>query len=330
MPERIIQSLEAALQSGANDVVIAEGYAPCIRLGGRIAKLTDAPEIPAGTLDKMLGVLPDAYGVKKVGPYADKMWRIRYSRGSQGKVASFRALLGDCPEFDTIGAPDALESCLLFTSGLLLFVGPASCGKTTTASSFVSAYCKMATRRAVFLDAVNEYEIPFGDSLVIKGELGSEPEKTVEHALCSGADILWFGDITEETLLPALQAAESGSLVVATLQANTTSGALSELLGERASSLTRTLLASNLKAVVVEHLLPAADGSIVPAFEVAVNNQNIAAQIRSGDFYKIPQYVQAGIAEGMLPLDSSLSMLVRGGYVAKEEAARLASDPAKL
>lgn len=330
MPERIIQTLETALQSGANDVVIAEGTVPCIRLGGRIAKLSDAPEIPAGTLDKLLGVLPEAYGVKKVGPYADTMWRVRYSRGALGKVASFRALLGECPAFDSIGAPDALTNCLLFTSGLVLFVGPASCGKTTTATSFVSAYCQMAMRRAVFLDPVEEYTVPFGDSLVIKANLGDNPEATVKHAVSSGADLLWFGDLNESMLLPALRAAEAGALVVATVQAGSTTAALSELLGEKSSALTKTLLASNLKAVVVEHLLPAMDGSIVPAFEVAFNNQNIASQIRSGDFYRIPQYIQGGAAEGMLPLDSSLSALVKGGYVAKEETLKIAADPSRI
>lgn len=330
MPEKIIQTLEVALQNGANEVVITEGSVPCMRLGARIGKLQDALVIEAGSLDKLLGVLPDAYGVKKVGPFAGSMWRIRYSRGAFGKVASFRALLGECPAFDTIGAPDSVENCLLLTSGLLLFVGPASCGKTTTASSFVSAYCQMATRRAVFLDPVEEYEVPSGDSLVIKASLGENPEKTVEHVIRSGVDILWFGDLTERTLLPALQAAESGALVVATLQAGSTSAALSELLGEKSSALTKTLLASNLKAVVVEHLLPATDGSVVPAFEVAFNNQNIATQIRSGDFYKIPQYVQGGAAEGMLPLDASLAALVRGGYVAKEEAQKIAADPSHI
>ncbi len=330
MPERIIKTLEAALQNGANDVVIAEGLAPCIRLGGRIAKMPDAEEIPAGTLDKMLGVLPDAYGVKKVGPYAETMWRVRYSRGAFGKVASFRALLGECPAFDTIGVPDALENCLLLESGLLLFVGPASCGKTTTATSFVSAYCQMATRRVMFLDPVEEYEVPYGDSLVTRATLGDEPEKTVEHAVRSGVDLLWFGDLTKETLLPALLAAESGALVVATLQAGSTAGALSELLVQNETPLARSLVAANLKAVVVEHLLPATDGSVVPAFEVAFNNQNISAQIRSGDFYRIPQYVQAGAAEGMLPLDASLAALVRGNYVAREDAAKVATDPAHI
>jgi twitching motility protein PilT len=92
------------------------------------------------------------------------------------------------------------------------------------------------------------------------------------------------------------------------------------------------MLADQLKAVVVQRLLPgAAEGSgAVPSWEVMLNTQNVATLIRSGEFFKLPSIIAASPAEGMLLMDDCLAELVKSGYVAREDAERYVSNPARL
>ena len=330
MSQEITKVLEYALEQGASDAIIVEGSAPSLRLGGRVGKMTDAPEIPVGSIDSFLGDSPEISGSKVVTISGTK-WRMRFSRAARGKTAVFRPLLGECPDFDSLGVPDAVRGLMLPISGLVLFCGPATCGKTTVASAFVSAYARSQVRRVLFLDRASEYEIPLGESLVMRPEAATEPQVAVSHALRAGVDLVWFGDLARESVLPALRAAEAGALVVATVTAGTVAGALAWLLDSApGNELVKTLLASTLRAAVLEHLLPANDGSMVPAWEVAFGNQNVSLAIRSGNLHKIVQCIQSGANEGMLPLDSSLAELVGSGYVSKAEASKIAYDVSRL
>lgn len=330
MSQEIEQVLAYALEQGASDAIIVEGSAPSLRLGGRVGKMTDAPEVPAGSIDSFLGDSPEISGTKVV-TVADTKWRMRFSRAARGKVAVFRPLLGECPDFESLGVPDAVRGLLLPASGLILFCGPATCGKTTVASAFVSAYSRSQIRRVLFADKASEYEIPFGESLVMRPDAQTPVQVAVSHALRGGVDMVWLGDLSKDSVLPALRAAEAGALVVATVTAGTVAGALAWILDSApGNELVKTLLASTLRAVVLEHLLPGNDGSMIPAWEVAFGNQNISLAVRSGELHKIPQYVQSGVNEGMLPLDATLSELVAAGYVSKAEASKIAYDVSRL
>lgn len=329
MTQRIIQTLSVALEHGASDVFISEGQVPAIRLNGQVGKIDGAPEIPAGLLDSLLGTLPGVAGEKIVGPYADSMWRMRYSRGARGKVASFRPLLGECPTLEALGVPPPLFNLLLASSGLVLFGGKPVSGKTISATAFVSAFCKRAPRRAVFLDPAPEYEISTGESLVVRSPLGENAEREMTHLVHGGVDLFWFGDLEKNAREQVLYAANSGALTIATLSGNSSSALLAEFSSDNPSF--RSLLAATLRAIVMEYLLPSADGStLVSAWEIVLNNQNIAEQIRNGNFFKIPSYVQAGASEGMLPLDVSLSELVRNGSITKETALTIAFDASRI
>ncbi len=330
MPQKLFSVLEYALQAGAADVLICEGKVPCIRLNGNVGKIDGAPETPVGILDAVLGILPHVEGVQIAGPFAGSMWRVRYSRSASGKVALFRPLLSQCPDLDSLSVPTALKNLLSLHSGLVLFCGPTASGKTVTATAFVSAFCKTALRRAVFLDPIQEYEADVGESLVIRTSLGNCPEQLVSRVVRAGADILWFGDLEKLALPAAIQAAEDGALAVATVTANSSASLLASLLDSE-SDLTRALFASNWRAIVFERLIARADGAgMVPAWEVVYNNQNISSQIRNGEFFKIQQSTLAGISEGMLPFDESLGELCRSGMISKEDALKYAYDSSRL
>ena len=219
------------------------------------------------------------------------------------------------------------------SSGLVVFGGPVCSGKTVSATSFVSSMCSSNILRFCNLDSAHELPLKTGESLMLQNSVGTTSEK-LEQGLRSGTDLFWVGDFEESTLIPILRAAESGALVVVNVTAGNAVGVVDALLSAASPEnrdLVRTMLASVLKAVVVQRLLPAAEGNgAVSAWEILFNTQNVASHIRSGDHFKLPSIIAASASEGMLLMDDCLAELVRSGYVSAEDAGRYVSNPARL
>ena len=157
------------------------------------------------------------------------------------------------------------------------------------------------------------------------------PEK-MEQALRSGIDLIWLGNFEGQSLIPVLRAAEAGALVVLTVTAGNAVGALDALLSSESlenRDMACNMLASVLKAVVVQRLLPGAQG-VVPAWEILYGTQNVASKIRSGEHYTLPSIIAASASEGMMLMDDCLAELVKAGYVSQEDAVRVVSNPARL
>jgi twitching motility protein PilT len=240
-------------------------------------------------------------------------------------------VLEECPDFSALGVPDSMMNLLGIRSGLVVFSGPACSGKTTTATAYVSALCQSGIMRVSLLDQDAEMPVKHGDSLVLENSTGTIPEK-MDQALRSGIDLIWLGNFEGLSLIPVLQAAEAGALVVLTVTAGNAVGALAALLSAESlenRDMACNMLASVLKAVVVQRLLPGAQG-VVPAWEILYGTQNVASKIRSGEYYTLPSIIAASASEGMMLMDDCLAELVKAGYVSSEDAVRVVSNPARL
>jgi twitching motility protein PilT len=333
MASEIESLLEYALNVGASDLIVTEGAPSAVRFAGRVCAIPDASVLPFGTLAEFLGALEGESGTFVGGPWHDTRWRVKYFREALGNAAIFRPLMAECPDFTSLGAPASLDNLLGVSSGLVVFGGPVCSGKTVSATSFVSSMCSSNILRFCNLDSAHELPLKTGESLMLQNSVGTTSEK-LEQGLRSGTDLFWVGDFEESTLIPILRAAESGALVVVNVTAGNAVGVVDALLSAASPEnrdLVRTMLASVLKAVVVQRLLPAAEGNgAVSAWEILFNTQNMASHIRSGDHFKLPSIIAASASEGMLLMDDCLAELVRSGYVSAEDAGRYVSNPARL
>lgn len=334
MATEIEPLLDYVINIGGSELIVTEGAPSSVRLAGKVCCIPDAPAVEFGSLRAFLGAIEGESGSFIGGPWANTKWRVRYFREALGNSAVFRPLMAECPNFADLGGPQTMNNLLGMSAGLVVFAGPACSGKTMTATAYVNALCGSRILRACFLDSAKEFPVRAGESLVFENSNGSVAEK-IEQALRCGCDFFWMGDFDSENLLPMLRAAESGALVVCTVTAGNSVGALEALLSKVAPenrTLARTMLAAALKAVVVQRLLPGAnEGSgAVPAWEILYNSQNAASFIRSGDYFKLPSVIAASASEGMLLMDDYLAELVRAGYIAREEAGKFASNAARL
>ena len=331
MATEIESLLEYTLNVGASELVVTEGASSAGRLAGKVCAIPDAPAVEPGALRNFLGSMEGESGTLMGGPWCGSRFRVRYNRTALGNSATFRPVLDECPDFSALGAPPALANVLGFRSGLVVFAGPACSGKTTTATAYVSALCQSGILRVSLLDKEAEMPVKRGESLILENTTGTVPEK-MEQALRSGIDLIWLGNFEGLSLIPVLRAAEAGALGVLTVTAGNAVGALDALLSSETlenRDVARNMLASVLKAVVVQRLLPGAQGA-VPAWEILYGSQNVASKIRSGEHYTLPSIIAASASEGMMLMDDCLAELVKSGFVTQEDVARYASNPARM
>ena len=331
MATEIESLLEYTLNVGASELVVTEGASSAVRLAGKVCAIPDAPAVEPGALRNFLGSMEGESGTLMGGPWCGSRFRVRYNRTALGNSATFRPVLDECPDFSALGAPPALANILGFRSGLVVFAGPACSGKTTTATAYVSTLCQSGILRVSLLDKEAEMPVKHGESLILENTTGTIPEK-MEQALRSGIDLIWLGNFEGLPLIPVLRAAEAGALVVLTVTAGNAVGALDALLSSETlenRDVARNMLASVLKAVVVQRLLPGAQGA-VPAWEILYGSQNVASKIRSGEHYTLPSIIAASASEGMMLMDDCLAELVKSGFVTQEDVARYASNPARM
>ncbi|MDD5941110.1 ATPase, T2SS/T4P/T4SS family [Fibrobacter sp.] len=331
MATEIESLLEYTLNVGASELVVTEGASSAVRLAGKVCAIPDAPAVEPGALRNFLGSMEGESGTLMGGPWCGSRFRVRYNRTALGNSATFRPVLDECPDFSALGAPPSLTNVLGFRSGLVVFAGPACSGKTTTATAYVSALCQSGILRVSLLDKDAEMPVKRGESLILENTTGTVPEK-MEQALRSGIDLIWLGNFEGLSLIPVLRAAETGALVVLTVTAGNAVGALDALLSSETlenRDVACNMLASVLKAVVVQRLLPGAQGA-VPAWEILYGSQNVASKIRSGEHYTLPSIIAASASEGMMLMDDCLAELVNSGFVAQEDVARYASNPARM
>ncbi|MCQ2090533.1 MAG: Flp pilus assembly complex ATPase component TadA [Fibrobacter sp.] len=330
MATEIESLLEYALNVGASELIVTEGAPSAVRLSGKVCSIPDAPAIAVGGLREILTSMEGESGTV-MGSWCGSKWRVRYYRAALGNAAVFRPVLEECPEFTSIGAPESINALLGISSGLVVFAGPTCSGKTTTATSYISALCQSKILRVSFL---TEKEIPVkcDPCLVLKDDSG-DIEQKVEQALRSGTDLIWLGDFDGQALIPVLHAAEAGALVVLNVTAGNAVGVIDALIGAVSTEnrdLVRNMLASVLKAVVVQRLLPSTQGGSTAAWEVLFGTQNVAAKIRNGEHFTLPSILAASAADGMMLMDDCIIELANAGYISAEDASRYVANPARL
>jgi twitching motility protein PilT len=136
-----------------------------------------------------------------------------------------------------------------------------------------------------------------------------------------------------DTIRHALAAAETGQLVLATLRTvdvPKTIDRIVDIFPTDQQAQTRLQLASTLRGIVVQQLVPALDGGVALATEVLLPTPEVVRCVREGDNASLAKAIVGGLASGMGTMDQSLAELVQEGLVDVEAAAERAVDPNEL
>jgi len=250
---------------------------------------------------------------------------------TQGRLRWVMRLLPDeIPEPHEIKVPPpALKAILEARYGLFLVCGATGSGKSTTIASMVLHRAKRRWEHIISFEDPIEFVYPDGlPSLISQREMGTDEvdfAKALRSALRQAPDVIIVGEIRDgETAEIALQAAETGHAVVATLHTSSASQTIQRFLklipSDRLESAQETL-ADTLRLVLCQRLLLDQEKSKrFPIHEVLLQYDGVVNIIRRGDFKKLDQELETGWKRGMYNFSKSVELREAEGYKAASGA----------
>jgi twitching motility protein PilT len=337
--------LRYVVDNKASDLHIKAGGPPYVRVSGRLAK-SPFPALSASdceraamelmTVDqakafKVKGEVDFAYSEPGLGRFRVNVFRQR------GSVAlAVRRVLPGSPAFETLGLPPVVKNLAEEQRGLILVTGPTSSGKTTTTAAMINHI--NATRSCHILTIEDPIEIlhPDRNAIVSQREIGHDTDDfatALRSAMRQDPDVIFVGEIRDsDTVRSALQAADTGHLVISTLHTTDVTETVNRVIDffpPHQQKQTRVSLASSLKGVVSQRLIRRSDGrGLVPAVEVMVMNGRIRDLVLNEEqTHMIPDIVAESSFYGMMTFDQALLSLYRAGMVTLEDGLDGASNP---
>jgi twitching motility protein PilT len=215
----------------------------------------------------------------------------------------------------------------------VLVTGATGSGKTTTLAAMLDFINRTRPQHIVTIEDPIEYLHPDQRCIVNQREIGVDTEsfgQALRRVLRQDPDVILVGELRDtETAHVALQAAESGHLVLSTLHTIDAAETLSRLIeffpSEKQPQIV-SVLAGALRGVISQRLLPRVGGGRIPAVEIMVVNARIAELIRERRGEEIPQAIEDGEYFSMQSFTQALIRLVLGGQVEREVAANAATN----
>jgi len=343
---RIPGILESAEKRGASDVHFHPGVPPAMRLGGRLlvanqAPLEDrelAPQLRALlSLEERSRLERDLSLDALVVTPSRLRCRASFYVTNTGLNATFRIIRRTPPTLEELGLPSQLAQFVSHSQGMVLVTGLAGSGKTSTLAALVNLIAEERSEHVLCLEDPIEIVHPPKKALVNQRQVGRDTEsfaRALRGALREDPDVIVIGELRDsETISLAVTAAETGHLVIGSMNTATSARAISRILGAfppAQQAQVRAMVSESLHGVITQRLMPTVDGGRVAALEVLMVTPAIGNLIRDDKLFQIRSAIQTGRQLGMRLMDDSLRELVLAGRVAPEEARRVAENPALI
>jgi twitching motility protein PilT len=341
------QLLAAAVKNGASDIHLKAYAPPALRINGALLPVKVPALAPEDTHaiarfilqaarfggdDIALRDWDTSYAVDDVGRFRCNIFR---QKGNFALV--LRTIPFDVPTVESLGLPKVVKSMAEYERGLVLLTGVTGSGKSSTLAALVRYINESA--RAHILTIEDPIEFLHEDKLsrVTQREIGPDTgnfAQALRAGLRQDPDVILVGEMRDlETIEIALQAAETGHLVLSTVHttdAAKTIGRLCDVFPHDAQQAVRHRLAENLKGTISQRLLPKAQGKgRVVAAEIMVSTESVKDFIIDPDrTHEMADYLAKNRdVYGTQSFDQHLSELYRGGQITLDVAKAAASNP---
>ncbi len=347
MSQILDRVLNAARQLGASDVHLKAGLPPIFRIKGELRTVRDVPALTREAIagfamhmmsDKQKAQFEDlldldlAYGTPDGVRYRVNLFQ---QRGSVGMV--LRLIPPEVPPFERLNLPKTVLDLTTNSRGIVLVTGVTGSGKSTTLAAMVDYINTQNAYHIVTVEDPIEYTFRDKRSVINQREIGFDTQsfsRALRAALRQDPDVILVGEMRDpETAGSPITAAETGHQELTTLHtadATETINRIISMFATHQQQQARLSLASVLRGVISQRLLPRADGKgMVPALEIMVNTERVREMIE--DPHRTRE-IKDAIAQGLHPygmvsFDQSLASLVKQKLVTYEEAVKHSSSP---
>ncbi len=342
----LMHTLRVAAARGASTVYVVAQSKPMIRIDGEIGPLESEPTLTAADVDRLVMELapPRRRDALQNGPVewlcdVPEIGRVRCLtfKDHRGPGVLFRMFPPRAISADQLALTPEVQALCQQSDGLVLVTGARASGKSTLLNAFVDLINRTRSDHLITIESQIGFVHESRRSFISQRETRGDAELAATFAraaLREDPDVMMIEDLkSAEVVAAALEAAESGRLVLASVPASSTIGALERLIevfpaDRRAKA--RTSLATALRGVVAQVLLRRVKGGRTAAREILLNTPAVSQLVLEGKMFQLPVALDSGRRHGMVPLTDSLAAHVRDGTVHVAEAYRKALDRAAL
>jgi len=342
----LMHTLRAAAARGAGTVYVVAQSKPMIRVDGEIVSLESEPLLTASDVERLVLELapPRKREAFQSGPVewlcdVPEIGRVRCLtfRDHRGPGVLFRMFPARAISADQLGLTPEVQALCQQPDGLVLVTGARSSGKSALLNAFVDLINRTRSDHVITVETQIGFVHESRRSFISQRETRGDTEfaaSVARAALREDPDVMMIEELRSADLVAcALEAAESGRLVLASVPAASTIAALERVIevfpaDRRAKA--RASLATSLRGVVAQVLLRRQTGGRVAAREILLNTPAVSTLVLEGKMFQLPVALEGGRRLGMLPLTESLAAFVRDGTVHPDEAYRKALDRAAL
>jgi twitching motility protein PilT len=338
--------LKVAVDRGASDLHLKVGSFPMVRVHGRLQRIAEDKKLDHEDLVEMAASIMSAtqrqrfkdaqeidlaYSVPGLGRFRCNVFQQRGTIGMVLRVIPFKV-----KAIEELGLPPVLKKIAEEERGLVLVTGTTGSGKSTTLAGMIDHINNTRSSHVITIEDPIEYLHRDNEAIITQREIGVDTRSfayALRSALRQDPDVVLVGEMRDmETIETALHAAETGHLVFSTLHTLDASETINRIISvfpPHQQKQIRIQLASVLKAVISQRLIPKADSKgRAPAVEVLISTAFIRDCIMDKEkTHLIPGAIAQGTSQyGMQTFDQSIFSLFDQGLISYEEALRWASN----
>src|SRR5713226_2126984 len=244
------------------------------------------------------------------------------------------------PRFEDFDLPLQLREIAELKNGVVLVTGPTGSGKSSTLAAIIGLINETKYYHIVTIEDPIEFLHTHDKSTIHQRELHSDTPDfalALRAALRQAPKVILVGEMRDrETMEVALEAAETGHLVLSTLHTIDAAKTVDRIIGvfpKNEEKIIRTRLSQSFRFIVSQRLLPRADGSgRVAAIEILKATSRTKEYIERGESEgkSLLDAMEQGEVEGMQTFDGEIEKLVRSGVVSKQDGLAYASNSNNL
>ena len=322
-----------ALEQGASDLHLVSGNTPTLRIKGLLTKIDGtilkSDELETAIVSLMSASEIDEFKKNKELDFALAIgighFRVNLHR-QEGQIGlSARVIPEIIPQPQEIDFDETLYRLSHLNQGLILVTGPSGSGKSTTLAVLLDLINKERHAHIITIEDPIEFQFKEQQSIIEQRELGRDTasfHEALKRALRQDPNVIMVGEMRDlETISATLTAAETGHLVLSTLHTNAASETIERIVDMFPAHQQQQVLiqlASVLRAIISQQLLPKVGGGVVVAREILINTPAIANLIRDDKMAQIPTAMQTGRSEGMVTMAAAIKNLFDQGIIARQ------------
>ena len=329
--------LKRLVQEGGSDLHLSAGQKPRWRIDGSIRVIAGYNELGANEVFDLLKPIMRRDSIENFDKTGDEdfaysmdeqsRFRINLLKDNNGVSAVFRHIPNTIFSLQDLGMPDILRKWADMPKGLILVTGPTGSGKSTTLAAIIDYINRTRECHILTIEDPIEFVHKSKNSLVNQREVNVHTKtfsRALKAALREDPDVVLVGEMRDlETISMAVETANTGHLVLATLHTSTAMSTVNRIVDQfpaESQEQIRTALADNLIGVCCQTLCKKIGGGRVAALEVLNMDYAMGNMIREGKTHMLASAMITGSAKGNKILNDDLIRLIKTGKITKEEA----------